>query len=171
MCKGKEFGTGVFLMQHVFAAQLPGMHWSPEAGLSFDGVLWVEAEHSCERSHFLLFFSCQVLKGAPASGISMTARTTNVRMEGFVWTESILTTAAVPLSGQVGAGVNPQGRAWVLHACHYSCLATPTARPLGVALTSHSLPTLECAFSGSTGQQLWAGTGAVPDPRAELSIG
>lgn len=37
----------------------------------------------------------------------MTARTTNVRMEGFAWTELTLTTAAAPLSGQVGAGVNP----------------------------------------------------------------
>lgn len=48
--------------------------------------------------------ACQVLKGAPASGISMTALTTSVRTEGFVWMASILTTAAAPLSGLVGAG-------------------------------------------------------------------
>lgn len=38
------------------------------------------------------------------SGISMTALTTSVRMEEFVWMASILTTAAAPLSGPVGAG-------------------------------------------------------------------
>lgn len=34
----------------------------------------------------------------------MTALTTSVRMEGSVWMASILTTAAAPLSGPVGAG-------------------------------------------------------------------
>lgn len=42
----------------------------------------------------------QVLKGSPVSGILMTALTTSVRMEVFVWMGLILTTAAVPLSGQ-----------------------------------------------------------------------
>lgn len=51
--------------------------------------------------HFLLFFLHQVLKGTPVNGILMTALTTSVRMEGFVWMVLIRTTAAARLSGQV----------------------------------------------------------------------
>lgn len=42
----------------------------------------------------------QVSKASPVRGILMTALTTSVRMEGFVWMGSTLTTAAAPLSGQ-----------------------------------------------------------------------
>lgn len=60
-----------------------------------------EISSSSESSSFSLTLSHQVLKAAPVSGILMTAPTTGVRTEGFVWMGSIPTTAAAPLSGQV----------------------------------------------------------------------
>lgn len=66
-------------------------------------VSWGKREiiSSAENSSFSLALSHQVLKAAPVSGILMTALTTGVRTEGFVWMGSIPTTAAAPLSGQV----------------------------------------------------------------------
>lgn len=56
----------------------------------------------------------QVLKGAPVSGILMTVPTTGVRMEAFVWMESIPTTAAAPLSGQDSSAP----RTWTSACCN-----------------------------------------------------
>lgn len=61
-----------------------------------------ETPTALEFTRFLCgFFSSQGLKELPVRGILMIAQTTSVRMEESVWMESILTTAAVLLSGQV----------------------------------------------------------------------
>lgn len=109
------------------------------------------ADHFCLRIHyFFLFFCNQVLKGSPVSGILMTALTTSVRMEEFVWMGLILTTAAAPLSGQVctlwwlsqkGMWVGDQRQAASEVSIFYKALC---ATSLGIVLTPYVL--LLCSF-------------------------
>lgn len=69
----------------------------------------------------------QALKEPPVSGILTTALTTSVRMEGFVWMESTLTTAAAPLSGQASSA----RRMWTSAYC--SPMPVRTAAPAPTA--------------------------------------
>lgn len=98
----------------------------------------------------------QVLKAAPVSRILMTAPTTGVRTEGFVWMGSIPTTAAAPLSGQDSSA----RRMWTSACC------SPTPVRMEAPVPTAMEATAACASMAGVEMTAVRTSTTVPSPPA-----